>query len=377
MLNFNFIKSDADLEQACTGLSMEKIIGVDLEADSMHCFKEKICLIQIAAQDRAFLVDPFLIQNFSPFVALLEEKNIIKVFHGADFDVRSLDRELQVEIENLFDTEIACRFLNIRERGLAALLQENFDVYVDKKFQKIDWAQRPLAETMIAYSIGDVAHLIELHAILCERLEKMGRISWAQEEFEVQARVKYESNHQLPLFKRFKGAGKMDNRSLAVLENLLQVRMDIAEKKDQPLFKNMSAQSILGLTSHRPQSIEKMIDIKALSKKQAVMYGHLCQQAISSALALAHQDLPSYPKTSMPRKDPQVMERINRLKKMREKLSLSIGMEPGFLINNNLITALAFTNPGTLEALGQINEIRNWQRQVLGEEIIKTLGACR
>lgn len=377
MLNFNFIVSDEDLKQACTGLFKEKIIGVDLEADSMHCFKEKICLIQIAAPDRAFLVDPFLVQDFSPFVALLEAKNIIKIFHGADFDVRSLDRELQVQIENLFDTEIACRFLNIRERGLAALLQENFDVYVDKKFQKMDWAQRPLAETMIAYSIGDVAHLIELHAILKDRLEKMGRISWAQEEFEAQARVKYESNHQQPLFKRFKGAGKMDNRSLAVLENLLQVRMDIAEKKDQPLFKIMSAQAIQELATQRPRTIDKMVAIKALSKKQAEMYGHLCQQAISSALALAHQDLPSYPKTSMPRKDPQVMGRINRLKKMREKLSLSIGMEPGFLINNNLITALAFANPGTLEALGQFNEIRNWQRQVLGEEIIKTLGACR
>ncbi len=377
MLNFNFIRSDADLEQACKGLSGEKIMGVDLEADSMHCFKEKICLIQIAAQDRAFVVDPFLIQNFSPFIALLENPDIIKVFHGADFDVRSLDREFNARIENLFDTEIACRFLNIRERGLAALLMENFDVYVDKKFQKIDWAQRPLADIMIAYSVGDVAHLIELHARLRDRLEKMGRLSWAQEEFEAQAQVKYESNHQLPLFRRFKGAGKMDNRSLAVLENLLQVRMDIAEKKDQPLYKIISSQSILGLTSHRPLTIEKMIDIKALSRKQAGMYGHLCEQAISSALALPHQELPSYPKIAMPRKDPKVLERIQRLKKMREKLSLSIGMEPGFLINNNLITTLAFANPCTREALEQINEIRNWQRQALGEEIIKTLGGCR
>lgn len=375
MLNYKFVVSDEDLKQACNGLSMEKIIGVDLEADSMYCFKEKICLIQIAAQDRAFLVDPFLIQDFSPFVALMEAKNIIKVFHGADFDVRSLDREFQVQIENLFDTEIACRFLNIRERGLAALLQENFDVYVDKKFQKIDWAQRPLAENMIAYSVGDVAHLIELHARLRDRLEKIGRIDWAREEFEAQARVKYESNHQMPLFKRFKGAGKMDNRTLAILENLLQVRMDIAEKKDQPLFKIMSAQSIQDLATLRPLTLDKMVAIKALSKKQADMYGHLCRQAISSAMALPHQDLPSYPKTSIPRKDPQVMDRIKRLKKMREKMSLSIGMEPGFLINNNLITTLAFANPRTQENLGQIDEIRNWQKEALGEEILKTLGS--
>ncbi|MBA3009251.1 MAG: HRDC domain-containing protein [Proteobacteria bacterium] len=374
MLNFKFIESDGELETVCKGLAREKIIGVDLEADSMHCFKEKVCLIQIAGSDQAFLVDPFLINDFSPFIRLLENQDIVKIFHGADFDVRSLDREMGVRIENLFDTEIACRFLNVRERGLGALLKEHFNVYVDKKFQKVDWSRRPLKEDMVAYSVGDVAHLIALHDRIKERLEKMNRFSWAKEEFEAQASVKYESNHQLPLFKKFKGAGKMDNRSLAVLENLLQVRMDIAEKKDLPLFKIMSSQSLMILATHRPKAVETMISIKALSKKQADMYGHLCQEAISSALALAHGELPSYPKTRMPKKNPQVLERIDLLKKMRDKLSISIGMEPGFLINNTLISAIAFENPGTLAALGNMENIRNWQLEALGEDILKTLG---
>ncbi|MCP4718110.1 MAG: ribonuclease D, partial [Desulfobacteraceae bacterium] len=296
MLNFKFVESDGELATVCRGLGQEKIIGVDLEADSMHCFKEKICLIQIAGKDHAFLVDPFLINDFSPFVTLLENQDIIKIFHGADFDVRSLDRELGCRIENLFDTEIACRFLNVRERGLGALLKEHFDVFVDKKFQKVDWSRRPLKDDMIAYSVGDVSHLIQLHDRIKERLEKINRLSWAKEEFEAQASVKYESNHKLPLFKKFKGAGKMDNRSLAILENLLQVRMDMAAKKDLPLFKIMSSQSLFSLTTHRPKAIETMVSIKALSKKQADMYGRLCQEAISSGLAMDHGKLPSYPK---------------------------------------------------------------------------------
>ncbi len=374
MLNFKFVESDGELETVCKGLGREKIIGVDLEADSMHCFKEKICLIQIAGKDQAFLVDPFLINDFSPFVTLLENQDIIKIFHGADFDVRSLDRELGCRIENLFDTEIACRFLNVRERGLGALLKEHFDVFVDKKFQKVDWSRRPLKDDMIAYSVGDVAHLIELHDRIKERLKKINRLSWAKEEFEAQASVKYESNHKLPLFKKFKGAGKMDNRTLAVLENLLQVRIGMAEKKDLPLFKIMSSQSLLALATHRPKAVETMVSIRALSKKQADMYGGLCQEAISSALALSHGQLPSYPKTRMPRKNPQVLERINLLKKMREKLSVSIGMEPGFLINNNLISAVAFENPRTKAAIENMENIRNWQVEALGDEILKTLG---
>ncbi|WP_022667724.1 ribonuclease D [Desulfospira joergensenii] len=373
-MNFKFIESDQELARVCESLGREEIIGVDLEADSMHCFKEKICLIQIASPQGAFLVDPFIIKGMGPFVDVLGNPSIIKVFHGADFDVRSLDREYSARIANLFDTEIACRFLNVRERGLGALLKEHFNVYVDKRFQKQDWSRRPLNPEMIAYSVGDVAHLIDLYKTIRQRLEKAGRLDWAQEEFELQAGVRYECNHQPPLFKKFKGAGKLDNRSLAVLESLLRFRLEAAEKKDQPLFKIISNQSILTLTTLRPKNVEQMVTKGALSKKQAAMYGAQCQTAIEEALALPHKDLPSYPRVSTPRKTPVVQDRIKRLKKMREKQSVAIGMEPGFLINNASLTALAFDNPDSLEKLISIPGFRKWQVEALGDEILKTLG---
>jgi ribonuclease D len=373
MLSFTFIESDADLENACKRMSEYAIIGVDLEADSMHSFKEKICLIQIATGDEAFLVDPFTITDFSPFVAVLENPGIIKVFHGADFDVRSLDREMGARINNLFDTEIACRFLNMRERGLAALLKAFFDVDVDKKFQKKDWSKRPLAADMVAYSVGDVEHLIALHAKLVERLNAIGRLHWAQEEFEAQARVRYENNHLPPFFKKVKGAGKLDNRSLAVLENLLILRMTLAEKKDVPLFKVMSNQSLLAMATARPRSVGEMVTRKMLSKRQAQMFGQSCVQAIEDAMALPHKDLPSYPKTVMPRKTPQVMARITALKTMREKQSEILGMEPGFLINNAALTALALENPATRADLDAMDLLRNWQKKALGDTILETL----
>lgn len=373
MLQFTFIESDAALADACAQMSKYPIIGVDLEADSMHSFKEKICLIQIATNDEAFLVDPFTIDNFSPFVDVLENPDIIKVFHGADFDVRSLDREMGARINNLFDTEIACRFLNVRERGLAALLKDHFDVHVDKKFQKQDWSKRPLKSDMVAYSVGDVAYLIVLHGILVKRLAAIGRLHWAAEEFEAQARVRYENNHAPPFFRKIKGAGKLDNRSLAVLENLLTLRMDLAEKKDVPLFKIMSNQSLLAMATGRPRSLDEIKENKMLSPRQVQMFGHLCRQAIDRGMALPHKDLPAYPKTVMPRKTPEVMARITALKKMREKKSESLGMEPGFLINNATITALAQEKPVTHADLDAMGVLRNWQKEALGDTILKTL----
>lgn len=370
---YQFVTTDKELSQVCIELEPCEIIGVDLEADSMHCFLEKICLIQIAGPNQAWLVDPFLINDFSPFSQILENPGIVKVFHGSDFDVRSLDRELSVEIENLFDTEIACRFLNIKARGLGALLKSFFNIDVDKKYQKVDWSKRPLKEEMIAYSVGDVATLVALHDLLKERLEKIGRLAWAQEEFDLQARVKYESNHIRPLFRRFKGAGKLDNRSLALLEHLLEVRLSQAEKKDLPPFKIMSNQSIMTMVQRRPASIDAVLKHRALSRKQAGMYGQLCVTAIETALALPHRELPSYPKTRMPRKSSRVLGRIDALKKMREAASRSLGMEPGFLINNNMIAAVAAGKPTTPDDLLQIPGMRHWQVEALGEQIIKTL----
>jgi len=373
-LNYKFIESDEELKSVCEDLLKEKTIGVDLEADSMHCFKEKICLIQMASSTQAFLIDPFEIKAVSPLITLLEDNRVIKVFHGADFDIRSLDRDYNARVNNLFDTEIACRFLGIKERGLAALLKKNFDVDVDKKFQKVDWARRPLNQDMIEYSVGDVAHLTQLHDIIHQKLVANGRLSWAREEFDIQTAVRYEDNHVLPLFKKFKGAGKMDNRSLAVLENLLQMRLLIARKKDQPLFKIISNASLVTMAMSRPGTVDHMVKTNALSKRQADMYGNLCTDAIGRAMELAHNELPSYPKTRRPKKDARVQERIERLKKMREKLSGSLGIEPGFLLNNTMIDSIAVQNPATTEDLLKIEQLRKWQVAAIGDKILLTLG---
>ncbi len=376
-MNYKFIASEAQLKSVCDDLLTQDIIGVDLEADSMHCFKEKICLIQIATSKEAFLIDPFEVRDLSTFVRVLEDHDVIKVFHGADFDVRSLDRDYQAKINNLFDTEIASRFLGIKERGLAALLKRYFDEDVDKKYQKVDWSRRPLKQAMIEYSVGDVAFLTRLYHIIHDRLLENKRLAWAEEEFEIQAKVRYENNHVLPLFKKFKGAGKVDNRSLAALENLLEMRLSIAEKKDQPLFKIISNSSLLTMAVNRPGSVDEILRVRALSKKQAGMYGDLCVDAVARAMQLQHRDLPSYPKTRRPRRDERVQERIERLKRLREKLSTRMVIEPGFLLNNAVISAVALENPSTLEDLLNIENIRHWQVEAIGEDVMSSLGYCR
>ncbi len=366
-----FITSDSQLSALCEQLSVQKIIAVDLEADSMHCFAEKICLIQVAGKDMAWMIDPFEISDMSPFLKILEHPCITKVFHGADFDVRNLDRQWGTRIQNLFDTQIACRFLNIEKQGLGDLLERFFHVTTDKRFQKYNWAVRPLPHEMMTYALADVAHLIELHDILVKKLVEKKRLAWVQEECDIQAKVRYESPHTLPLFKKFKGAGKLDKKSLAILENLLLLRQKIAQKKDQPLYKIMSSTALLEMTRVRPKHADQILQKKILSKKQAAMYADACLEAIKDALAIPEEKLPEYPRQPRQPVSPTSRKRTKKLKELRQTISAQLQMEPGFVLNNKTIAAIAESQsaPLDLQACG----MKHWQIKEFGQKIIAAL----
>ncbi|MCK5542318.1 MAG: HRDC domain-containing protein [Desulfobacterales bacterium] len=373
---YKYIDSNEEFDRFYKTLKSEKIIAVDLEADSMHHFKEKVCLIQIAGTKSACVLDPLKLNDFSILKILMEDEKIEKVFHGSDFDIRSLDREYKIRVNNLFDTEIACKFLGSKERGLASLLKKYFNVDQDKKFQKKDWSQRPLPKEMISYSVVDVLYLIELARILKQKLREINRLEWAQEEFLRQAQVRYENNNGPYHFMKFKGAGKMDKRTLAVLENLLNARVKIAEKRDLPLFKVLGAGEIKEIAFKKPLTFNNLQRLSILSKRQLSMYGELCVTAVNNALKLDNADMPIYPKIKALKLHNIEHNRIKLLKKMREKRGEELMMEEGFLINNVLITEIAIKNTLTKEELESIKLMRKWQVEALSDDILKILNNC-
>ena len=342
----------------------------------MHHFKEKVCLIQIAGSKSSYVVDPLKVKDFSKFKILMQNEDIEKIFHGSDFDIRSLDREYNIRINNLFDTEIACKFLGSKERGLAALLKKYFNVNQDKKFQKKDWSQRPLPMEMISYSVIDVLYLIELSQILKQKLKNLKRLEWAEEEFLRQTQVRYENNNRPYYFMKFKGAGKMDRKTLAALESLLITRVKIAEKRDLPLFKILGAGEITQIAFRKPRTLTRLKQTGILSKRQLSMYGKQCADAVSKALETDESKMPIYPRTRSLKLNNIEHKRIKLFKDMREKRGEDLMMEQGFLINNALITKLAIKNPLTKEELESIQEMRKWQVEALSDDILKVLNDC-
>jgi ribonuclease D len=367
------IDTAAGLEDIARSLEKEKAVAVDLEADSMYHYKEKVCLIQIATEKTSVVIDPLAIKDLAPLNPIFSNPDIKKIFHGADYDVRSLYRDFKIRINNLFDTELACRFLGIKETGLQAVLKMFFNVNVDKKYQKKDWSKRPLPKEMMAYASKDVIYLLPLARMLIHRLKKIDRMTWVLEECEDLSKVRPVSSNEAPLFIKFKGAGRLKSRSLAMLEALLQFRKRVAEKKDKPFFKIIGNESIMKITTARPLTLRRLKNIKALSNRQISMYGSDLINVVAKALEIPESELPVFPSPKSPVLPNGAPAKIKALKFWRASKANALGIDPGILCNNALITAIAVKNPGDSKSLETVEEMKNWQKQAFGGEIIRVL----
>ena len=367
------INSLPELQKFASRLEKQRIIGVDLEADSMYHFKEKVCLIQIATPNATAVIDPLQIKNLSVLKPVFRRADIQKVFHGADYDVRSLYRDFKVSINNLFDTELACRFLGFKESGLDAVLAKKYNVRLDKKYQRKDWSKRPLPEEMIAYAAADVHYLIPLAKSLQHELKNKGRLSWVQEECTYLSKVRPGSVNSDPLFLGFKGAGKLRPRGLAVLEKLLHVRKKIAQKQDRPLFRVMGNKSIMALAEDRPQSIKKLVTTEVLGSKQIDRYGNEIIAAIKEALRIPTRDLPKYPRKTAPMVPAIAAKRVKELRRWRDRLANKLEIDPAIICTKALISAIAVQRPVSVNSLATVKELKTWQATGFGRDIIDIL----
>jgi ribonuclease D len=370
---YRFIETPQDLENLGVRLNQEASVALDLEGDSLYHFREKICLIQIAARTECFLIDPLQITDLSPLALFLNNPDIIKILHGADYDIRSLYRDYQFQIQNLFDTECAARFLGFKETGLGALLGARFQIQLDKRFQKSDWSKRPLTDPMLSYAAADVAYLIPLAQSLMTDLEALGRLSSVLEEGDRLCRVRFNPPYQGPLFLQFKGGRHLDSRSLALLENLLQFRQAQAEKRDRPLFKILGADVLKTLALEKPLTLDQLKGIKGLSAKLIDRLGEGLIECLKQGLAIPETDLPRFPPSIRPQVSPAVAARVKALKGWREKKARELNLDPGVLISNALIDQIGEKNPTGPEDLNLIPELRQWQQQAFGPEILKVL----
>jgi len=198
-------------------------VGVDTEAASFHRYRDRIYLLQVSSPTQTAVIDPVAITDLSPIGALLADPELEKTFHDADYDLRVLDRDYGFRALRLFDTRIAAQLAGEPAIGLAALLEKYVGVKLDKEHQKADWSIRPLTPPMLAYAAADTRYLLALRDALEQRLTSLGRLTWAQEEFEQLESLRWTGvvpGADDDSYLRIKGAKALGSRGLAALQLL-------------------------------------------------------------------------------------------------------------------------------------------------------------
>lgn len=347
-------------------------IAVDLEADSMHNYQEKICLLQFSTPDQTVLIDPLAGAGLESLKPVLANPRIRKIFHAADYDIRCLARDFAIEIRGLFDTMSCCQFLGEERFGLADILRKYFSVELDKQYQRADWSRRPLSAEMVRYAAEDTRHLHQLAEQLEQRLREKGRLTWVQEEFALLEQVRFADQQKTALL-RFKGAARLNPRQLAVLEAVLNWRDREARRRDCPLFKVLGNKVLLDLAMAAPQSRKQLDRVEGFPSRLRQRYGERILEHIGAALKLPEAELPVYPRAERKEKDPACEQRLKTLKKWRQAKAKQLELDPGVLINNATLELLAERRPRTEEELAAMPELKNWQQQELGPGILETL----
>ena len=340
---------------------------LDTEADSFHHYREKICLVQLAAGGRLALVDPFAAGGLAALAAPLADPGIRKILHGADYDIRLLHRESGLTVGNLYDTMIAARLAGESAVGLAALLRAHLGIEHDKGQQRADWSRRPLTRAMRAYAIADVSHLEELAAILEERVAALGRTAWVEEECKRLEDVRWRDRRDddPEPFRRVKGAGALSPRSLAILRELWGWRDEAARRKDRPAFRILRDEVLVALSRTPPATIADLASASgfpdALRRSPAA---ETIVDAVRRGVDCDAKALPQVKSTARPRMEPDVEASFLRLRQGRDRVAAELGLDPSILASRSVVEEMArrLTTGGDPWEAG---EIRRWQREVL------------
>jgi ribonuclease D len=366
------LTTTAEVAALARDLCGQPVLAVDLEADSQHRYRERVCLLQLSVPDRTVLIDPLPGPDLAPLAELFADPAVRKIFHAADYDLRCLHRDFGLEVRGLFDTMVSAQLLGEEQVGLADLLAKHFGVTLDKRFQRADWAIRPLPAGMIDYAAEDTRYLHRLMTLFEARLVELGRREWAAEEFALLETVRFAASEG-PLSLRVKGGGVLSRRQLGILEELLQWREREAERRDRPLFQVVGTSVLLALAQAGPANAEELQAVDGLASRLAERYSRDLLAAIARGRALPEAGLPVWPRPLRSERDPAVDARLAALKAWRREKAAALGIEAGVLINNALLEALARDRPQLAAALADVPGLKNWQRRELGEELLAVL----
>jgi ribonuclease D len=365
----NLIKTPAELTDLVRRLKASDRIAVDTESNSLFAYQERVCLIQFSIPGEDTLLDPLAVGDLSPLAPVFSDPRIEKVLHAAEYDVMCLKRDFNFTFDALFDTYHAARILGWKKPGLGNILEDVFDVKLDKRFQRANWGKRPLDPEMLDYARFDTHYLIPLRDRLADELRAGDHWAEAQELFKLLNQTPPAASVSDPEgFWNLGNAHRLNGQPAAVLRELYLWREEEAARQDRPPFKIVGDKGLLAVLDANPVRLDQMETISELSRRQVQRYG----QALLEATARGRQ-APKPRRTKTQRVDQATRDRYDSLRRWRKEAAKRREVESDVILPRDFLWEIARRNPASLDGLRDILGPLPWRFKTYGEAILAAI----
>ena len=378
-MNVHLIADEHAARPVAQRLASPARLALDCEAAGYHRYSDRLCLVQLSGPRDTWLVDALAFDASDLLRSPLEDPGREIIMHGASYDLRLLSRDLGIRVRGVFDTQVAAALLGESALGLSALLERFLGVHLPKKYQRADWAMRPLPAEMLEYAAADTRHLSALADILRARLEEKGRFAWASEEFRWLERTASRCEDPDPdPATNMRNARHLAPRALQRLRALWTWRDEVARRRDRAPFRVAADNVLLQLAESPPRSIGELGRRRGLSPVLARTDGGRLFEHLDHAESIPESRIAAGRRRregSFPRLLPEAEERAGRLRAARIRRARELGLDPGLLLPNKTILQIVRADPSSPEELARVPQVRAWQVEVLGHLALDILRA--
>ncbi len=350
------ISTTSELRDFAARIRQSEWVALDTEADSLHAYPEKLCLLQVAIPGEAVLVDPLADLHLEPIWEAMDDHEII--FHAADYDLRLLFQGHHFKPSRIFDTMWAARLLGETRFGLNDVLTKELGITLEKGAQKANWGRRPLTDKMIQYALNDVLHLRPLERRLRSRLEELGRLDWHRQSCGrlVEDCCQPEKIDENSVW-RSKGHDKLDPLGLAVLREVWHWREKDAFRTGRPPFfilKHETMAEIAAEAASKNSTRSLTLPHFLTSKRRADLVA-----AVRRGLEVPEDQRPRPIRVHSRRMTREELDEADRIGKRRDQKAKELGIDPTLIASKATLFALGRNEPGAWD------DLLDWQYDLL------------
>jgi ribonuclease D len=359
-----------ELAAAAHEMAQHRLIGIDTESNSMYCYFEKVCFVQVQAGATAFIIDTVAVRDLEPLRDVFADPEITKVLHGADYDVVCLKRDFGLSFAGLFDTMLAAQFLEKPALGLAALCDSYLGARLDKSLTRHNWALRPIQQKHLHYLCGDVLHLENLFERLLDEIDARDLYPELRCEFERVADLEWSRREFDPeRYTKIRGALDLDPVGRAALRELFAAREAIARELDLPAFMVLNPEHMVEVAVRRPQRPADLMPLVRAHRRLAPTHFAALTESVAR-VARGEVSLEPAAKPRRPRRDPREQKCEEGLRRWREKIA-KIEQRPTIaILPNHVIAEVLERRPRTLDELAAIPYIGDRRVERYGPAVL-------